>query len=285
MKQISTIYLEGLTNGVHFALVKRLIDTAAEDVKVSEKASTQLAKLQTVFEQEDADLKISQKSFDTDKIADADRRQDKLFNALKKAVRGFLSDPDEEYAEAAKVLNQSFTDYAIDTAMQLDREAGLVFNLSDDFANKYAEQVSLLGLSVMARRLSEANAEVLSLLASRSQERSTKIMGALKKSRAAVDAALREFVQYVNAAAVIFGVGDYEAYIDFANTEITRIKREALGQKATSSSDTDNGTTDNVAGDTSSDTDSGTSSSGDSSSSSGDSDSSSSSSGGDDSDI
>lgn len=257
MKQISSITLERLTNGVHFALVKRLIDAAVADGKVSEKAATQLAKLQTAFEQEDADLKISQKSFDTDKIAAADSRQDKLFNTLKRAVKGFLGDDDETIAEAAKALNQVFIDYAINTDMQLDREAALVYNLCDDFTKKYAEQIATLGLSVMAKRLSDANAEVLSLLASRSMERSTKVAGALKKSRAAVDIALREFVQYVNAAAVIFGISDYESYIDFANTEITRIKREALGLKASSSSVTSDSTTDNVSSDTTSGSNSG----------------------------
>lgn len=253
MKQIAYIYFEGLTNGVHFALMKRLIDAAVADAKVSEKAAAQLAVLQTAFEQEDADIQLSRKSFDTDKLVEADRRQDKLFNTLKRAVRGFLDDDDAEIAEAAKVLNQHFIDYGIVTTMQLDREAGLMYNLCDDHVKKYSAQVAALGLTVMAKRLSDANAEVLALLESRSKERSTKIAGALKKSRAAVDTAMREFVQYVNAAAVIFGVDDYEAYIDFANTEITRIKREALGQKAGSaSSGTSSSTTSSTASSTTS---------------------------------
>lgn len=266
MKQISTIYFEALANGVHFALAKRLLDAALADEKVSEKAATQLAKLQTAFEQEDADLKLSRKSFDTDKLEKADKRQDKLFLTLKRAVKGFLDDSDEEIAEAAKVLNQLFVDYAISTKAQFDREAGLVYNICTDFNEKYADHVATLGLAVMVKRLTEANAEVLSLLSSRSMERSTKVAGALKKSRAAVDTALRELVQYVNAAAVIFGIDDYESYIDFANTEITRIKREALGQKASTSSSDD--TTDNVADSTDTpagDTDSSTGDSGSSS--------------------
>lgn len=270
MKQISTIYLEGLTNGAHFLLMKRLIEQAEADSKVSAKASTQLAKLKTAFAQEDADLAISQKSMDTDKIKAADSRQDKLYTSLKRAVRGFLDDSDSEIAEAAKVINQAFVDYGIDTKMQLDREAGLITNLCDDLANKYSEQVATLGISVMVKRLTDANNEVQSYLNSRSMERSTKVANALKKSRTAVDEAWREFVLYVNAAAVIFGIEDYESFIDFANTEINRIKQQALGQKGTSTTDnsSDNSSTDS--GSSSSGDNSGSSSSGSGSSSSGD---------------
>jgi len=236
MKQIASIYWEGLTNGTHYSLAKRLLEAALADTAVSEKAATQLAALKAAFEQEDADLKISQKSFDTDKIAEADRRQDKLYNTLKKAVRSFLDDDDAETAEAAKTLNQLFTDYGIATTMQLDREAGLMFNLCKDHKEKCPAQLATLGLTVMANKLSAANAEVMSLLEQRSKENSTKVAGALKKSRAAVDEAMRDFIQYVNAAAVIFGVADYEAYIDFANTDIARIKREALGKKSSTAS-------------------------------------------------
>lgn len=237
MKQIDSITLERLANGAHFSLMKRLIEAAEADSKVSEKASTQLAKLKTSFAQEDVDLKISQKSLDTDKIKDADSRQDKLYTSLKRAVKGFLGDSDSEIAEAAKVINQALVDYAIDTKMQLDREAGLVTNLCGDLADKYSEQVATLGISVMVKRLTDANNEVQSYLGSRSMEQSTKVAGALKKSRAQVDTDWRDFVLYVNAAAVIYGIADYESYIDYANTEINRIKQQALGQKSTTSTD------------------------------------------------
>lgn len=265
MKQISTIYLDGLTNGAHFSLMKRLIETAEADSKVSTKASAQLAKLKTSFAQEDADLKISQKSLDTDKIKDADSRQDKLYSSLKRAVKGFLGDSDSEIAEAAKVINQALIDYAINTRMQLDREAGLITNLCGDLADKYSKQVATLGISVIVKRLTDANSEVQSYLGSRSMEQSTKVANALKKSRTQVDTDWRDFALYVNAAAVIFGIADYESYIDYANTEINRIKQQALGQKATSSKDDNSSSSSSTGGSSSGSTssdDGGSSSSG-----------------------
>lgn len=74
------------------------------------------------MEQEDEDLKISQKSMLTDDIATADAERDGLYSGYKKAVNGFKNLPVENMAKAAKVLTQHIKDYAIDPKMQLERK-------------------------------------------------------------------------------------------------------------------------------------------------------------------
>ena len=76
------------------------------------------------MEQEDEDLKISQKSMLTDDIATADAERDGLYSGYKKAVNGFRNLSVENMERAAKLLTQYIKDYAIDPKMQLDKEMG-----------------------------------------------------------------------------------------------------------------------------------------------------------------
>ena len=102
---------------------------AKADAKVSTKAATQVAALETAAAQEDNDLKLSQKSLLTDDIAKADHDRDLLFGGYKRAMKGFLNLPVENLAQAAKVLNQHIIDYDIDPQGQLDKETGTVGKL------------------------------------------------------------------------------------------------------------------------------------------------------------
>ena len=76
------------------------------------------------MEQEDEDLKISQKSMLTDDIATADAERDGLYSGYKKAVNGFRNLSVENMEKAAKLLTQYIKDYAIGPKMQLDKEMG-----------------------------------------------------------------------------------------------------------------------------------------------------------------
>ncbi|MBP3367216.1 MAG: hypothetical protein J6K96_09580, partial [Treponema sp.] len=73
----------------------------------------------------------------------------------------------------------------------------------------------------------------------RTDERSARTAGALKAARAASDGAYRELVSHVNAHALIEGEAGYEAFIDYANTEIAHFRQEVLGGKKKSAASSD----------------------------------------------
>ena len=123
MSEIATLSLERLNNGAHFLFISNVL-ARADDATVKGKLSAQIASLKAAMEQEDEDLKISQKSMLTDDIATADAERDGLYSGYKKAVNGFKNLPVENMAKAAKVLTQHIKDYAIDPKMQLDKETG-----------------------------------------------------------------------------------------------------------------------------------------------------------------
>lgn len=232
MSEIGTLNLERLNNGAHFLFISNVLARAEADTTVKSKLSAQIASIKTAKEQEDEDLKISQKSLLTDDIAAADAKRDGPYSGYKKAVNGFKGLPMENMAKAAKVLTQHIKDYAIDPKMQLDKETGLLINFIDDLEKKYAEEVKTLSLSAFVTALKAANEKVCTLTATRTDERMAKAVGALKTSRKASDEAYRPLVKFVNAYALIEGDSKYLSFIDYVNTEIVHYKREVIGQKS-----------------------------------------------------
>ena len=79
MSEIGTISLERLNNGAHFLFISNVLARAEADATVKSKLSAQIVSLKTAKEQEDDDLKISQKSMRTDYIATADAERDGLY--------------------------------------------------------------------------------------------------------------------------------------------------------------------------------------------------------------
>lgn len=232
MKEISTISLERMNNGAHFLYVSNILARAEADTTIKAKAGTLVADLKAAIEQEDADLKISQKSLITDNIAKEDNQRDALFAGYKKGVQSFLHFPVNDIAEAAKVLTQHLKDYNINPQMQLDRETGLLINFIADLEGKYKAEVEKLALTPFVTNLKASNERVRTLTASRTDERTNIRVGALKASRKASDEAYRKLVKMVNALALVEGEADYAAFIDYVNTEIIHYKREVIGQKA-----------------------------------------------------
>ena len=72
MSEIGTLSLEHLNNGTHFLFISNVLARTEADANVKSQLSAQIASLKSAKEQEDEDLKISQKSVLTDDIATAD---------------------------------------------------------------------------------------------------------------------------------------------------------------------------------------------------------------------
>ena len=232
MKEIYDINIQRMNNGAHFTFVSNILARAEADTAVKGKAADQVNNLKAAVSAEDEALKISQKSLLTDDIAKADSDRDALYAGYKKAVEGFLAMPIADMAQAAKILSQHIKDYKINTADQLDKETGLLVNFITDLEGKYSEQVAKLGLTAFVTNMKEANERVRTLTLQRTNEKMGVMVGALKTARTATDDAYRAFIKMVNALALVLGEKDYTAFIDSVNTEVTRYKREVIGQKA-----------------------------------------------------
>lgn len=234
MIEISEIYLAKMSNGAHFSYHTEMLARINANSKVKAKLTSQLPVYQAAIEKEDVALVISRKSFISDEIALADSQRDALYVGLKNAVKAFLNMPDATMKEAARVLTQLLKDYKITPAMQLDRQTGLMVNLIADLEGKCSTQVAALSLAPMVAGMKTANEKVRTSLSARTEESSTKEAGAMKAARLAVDDSYREIVKYINAYALLEGAADYQTFIDVANAEIVRYKRQVLRQKTKS---------------------------------------------------
>ena len=216
MSEIGTLSLERLNNGAHFLFISNVLARAEADANVKSKLSAQIVSLKAAMEQEDEDLKISQKSMLTDDIATADAERDGLYSGYKKAVNGFRNLPVENMAKAAKVLTQHIKDYAIDPKMQLDKETGLLMNFIDDLEKKYSSEVQTLSLGAFVTALKVANEKVRTLTATHTDERMAKAVIAL--NGIFITMILRNRLRYgIMASAVKHNIGlDSKASIESA---------------------------------------------------------------------
>ena len=233
MIDIQKVDLVGMNNGAHYEFMKVVNDRLAAETTLSTNASAKKAMeaLAAALKEEDRCLVISRRNLITDDIRAADKTRDDIFRSLRKAINGFTDAPVADVAKAGKVLKQCVADYAINPAMQLDRETGLLHNFIADLETKHAAEVAKLGLTLYVAPLKEANAKVEQFIVDRTTAQSAVAAGELRQARLATDTAYRHLVKFVNALAMVSGTGDYDALAKFLNEHIDRFKHEALPKK------------------------------------------------------
>ena len=253
--QVGTIDLHSLTNDAHFIYMKDVENVIEEDegAKTVARIQTAVKALKEAVKEEDERLILSKKSQYTEQIAAKDRERDSIFRGYRTAVKGMLRMPVAKMAEAAADLWQHLKDYNIDPDMQLERETSRMMNLVADLDYKLAPQVQLLGLKPYVDALRAANNTVEELLATRTDDRSQQIAGALRKARLASDEAYLDTVRLINAMAVVGTEKSLTPLINYLNANIKRYKEQVMTRSKKKDDDRpekyggDNTTTDRTA--------------------------------------
>lgn len=168
--EINKISVARMNNGAHFLYNTDFYTRIDTETGVKEKITEALARYKQAIDLEDEALKVSQKSLNTDKIAEFDSKRDSLFIAIKNIVKAQLTVSDPLIHDAAIKVSQLIKDYNINTKDQLDKETGLMLNLINDLENKYAAEVEKLGLGMFLTQLKDSNFSVRSYTESRSKE-------------------------------------------------------------------------------------------------------------------
>lgn len=219
-----------LTNYDHFeyiSYVVRRIDAVGE--AVSTRFPDEVAALKTALQEEDEVIVLSQKSALTDQIAHYDALRDSYVSGYKKFVKSFLSMPEGEELTAAKKLDQHITDFKINTKYALDRETGMLTNFTSDLETKYAAEIELLGATMFANKIKEANEKVRELLEQRDHEKSQYVKGATEAARKKTDEVYEDLVKKINAACILEDETDYSAFIKDVNERIERLNKNSSG--------------------------------------------------------
>lgn len=229
-----------LTNYDHFeyiSYVVRRIDAVGE--AVSTRFPDEVAALKTALQEEDEVIVLSQKSALTDQIAHYDALRDSYVSGYKKFVKSFLSMPEGEELTAAKKLDQHITDFKINTKYALDRETGMLTNFTSDLETKYAAEIELLGATMFANKIKEANEKVRELLEQRDHEKSQYVKGATEAARNKTDEVYEDLVKKINAACILEDETDYSAFIKDVNERIERLNKNSSGSSGDKKPTTD----------------------------------------------
>lgn len=238
--EIDYINLGKLTNYNHYdylTYVVRRIDAVGE--AVSTRFPDEVAALKTALQEEDEVIVLSQKSALTDQIAHYDALRDSYVSGYKKFVKSFLSMPEGEELTAAKKLDQHITDFKINTKYALDRETGMLTNFTSDLETKYAAEIELLGATMFANKIKEANEKVRELLEQRDHEKSQYVKGATEAARNKTDEVYEDLVKKINAACILEDETDYTTFIKDVNERIERLNKNTSGSSGDKKPTTD----------------------------------------------
>lgn len=235
--EINKISVARMNNGAHFLYNTDFYARIDADTAVKEKLTAVLARYKQAIDLEDEALKISQKSLNSDKIAEFDSKRDSLFIAIKNIVKAQLTVSDTGIHEAAIRVSQLIKDYNIKTKDQLDKETGLMLNLINDMENKYAADVEKLGLGMFLTQLKESNFSVRNYTDSRNKELLEQPAYKLAEARKITDVVYQEVVKQINAHAALEGDALYKNLITLQNQEIVHYKQQVLKQSVPPSTD------------------------------------------------
>ncbi len=227
-KRINSIHITRLPKAAHVVFIGDILDCAQKDETVSAECYSCVSALQRAYEVEQYVLVVSQKSFHTDKIVEADRERGQIFMAMKKTILNFLRLPFPSLSQPAMILNQKIKDLGIRPKMQLDEETGLLHAFISDLTENHAAEVDALSFTPLLHALKDANDRVSQYSVLRREERMCRRKGAFQQARRVSDEAYRKLVRNVNARALIEGDARYSAFIDYANEVIRRFRQEFL---------------------------------------------------------
>jgi len=139
--------------------------------------------------------------------------------------------PDEELSAAAARLWQSIKDHKIDVKMNMSEENASVGDLVQVLEGTLSADVATLGLTKVVTKLKEANERVKTLMFERNAEEATKVAGALRAARLAMDEAYQNFVVRVNALWVVQYDDAYDTFINEQNEQIDYYKQNVLKKR------------------------------------------------------
>lgn len=235
--EINKISVARMNNGAHFLYNTDFYARIEADTTVKEKLTDALPRYKQAIDLEDEALKVSQKSLNTDKIAEFDSKRDSLFIAIKSIVKAQLAVSNADVHDAAVKVSQLIKDYNIAPKEQLDKETGLLVNLIYDLENKYADEIEKLGLGLFLTQLKESNFSVRTYTDNRNKELLEKPAYKLAEARKFTDTIYQEVVKLINAHAALEGDALYKNLITLQNQEIVHYKQQVLKQSVTSPSD------------------------------------------------
>lgn len=224
-KKVELLRIESMNNAQSNEFMTANIARAEADAKIAELLAPQLTAWKDANTQFDAYLKQSQKALLTEDIKSLDEVQDDDYLAFKGMVRSLMNVPDPTLKERIRRVKLCLDTYKIETDWEYIKEMNFIRQMLDDLQGRLAEDVTVLGLGIFVEKLAQSNAAVRQAQQQRDDNAAGQLKGQTAAWRRETEKKYREFVEMLNARALVFGDADYAAFIDKLNASIAHYRQ------------------------------------------------------------
>lgn len=224
-KKVDALRIESMNHAQSSEFHTTNIARAEADPVIAQELAPQLSAWKTANTQFDFYLKKSMKSLMTEDIKDLDKVQDDDLKALKGMARALQNIPDATLKESSRRVNLCVDTYKIETDWEYIKEMNYIKQMLDDLENRYAADVTALGLGIFVQKLRASNDAVRQAQLERENENAGVPSGQTMAWRRETEKAYRSFVEMLDARALVFGDTNYIPFMDKLNASISHYRQ------------------------------------------------------------
>jgi hypothetical protein len=221
MQKIIAILFKYLRGEAHFQFLLLFRDLLHEFPAVQSLVAGLFTTFITLLEQERRLIDAQKISNYTEKIAEADHRNDRLVVGMKDAVGAAMHHFNDVVVEAAHSINNRLKAFGRIPAKSYEEEAAAIRILVDDLRGELADKAALIGITEWVAELDVSVIEFDRLLRLRTEEQAAKPPQRLREVRREIDIVYHQMTAHINAAAVLDPAGAYDEFIARLNAQIT----------------------------------------------------------------
>jgi hypothetical protein len=220
MKKILMINFSRLRSAAHYEFMVVFLNLLLKYPTVRNLVTAFFQTFTDWLEEEKHLVDVEKKSPLTEKIVDADKRIDRYITGIKNAVKSGLSHYDQNVVDAAKVLMIRLKAFGKIKNKPYEEESADVQILVDDFRNRYAHEMQLLGLEHWIDELEIAENEFTALFQQRNEETVSRPQEKLKDLRKEIERVYKNMITAIQA--------NLNLNIDPAVVEFTKVLNEHI---------------------------------------------------------
>jgi hypothetical protein len=222
MTRILTVSFHYLRGEAHYQFLNLFNQQLIEFPSVASAVSAFQPEFVNLLAQEKKTVDAQKSSDYTQRIADADHRDDRLITGIRETVNAALHHFDPAIVAAAQSLWLRLKVFGQFQAKSYEEEAAAIDILIEDLQSaEFAPKTTRLGLDPWVNELKEAVADFEELLKLRNIEQSSKPRKRMRYIRKQIEPVYRNMVTRINSAATLDTTDTYTAFIDRLNAQIT----------------------------------------------------------------
>ena len=188
----------------------------------------------TTFQSLDEAYQRSMVSFSTQTIAEKDEERDVWGQVIEQVAKQWMRMPDPAMAIHGRRVYQVFQDIGFRASEALVAENEKVTNIEQRLNAEAPLGLALqtMGLTTANQRFATLTEEIITLMAARNEESSTRVQGELKAARTEMDQVYADYVELTNALIVTGAAPELEQLAGVLNAEYKKIDDQIKQSKS-----------------------------------------------------